>query len=472
MSPTVDNPDETPGSVGATRPLPQPEGASASSDASAGELEELRRENEELRKERTHERRRAIWNGVRSTIVVVLLVVGTLLAFVTPVAIWGRNQLLNTDRYVATMAPLASNPEVQNGVIKIVTEQVQPYVDVSSVLKENLPPRLATTITGPLNSALQNVVNTIVTKFVQSDVFPTLWVQMNRAAHTAIVGLLTGKTTNGGITTTNGVINLNLAPVIQQVKAKLVAAGISVASKIPAVNATFQIAKVKGLEHTQDLVRKFNDIALALPWIVLALFAGAIALARRHLRCLVASALCIAGAMLVLRLLLAAAKSYYMNKRPGTYLSDAGAAYVFDTVTRFLVDGMRIVFVVALIIALVAAFFGSSRPAVSLRRGVAKGWTGSRDWISGRMPESAFGRFLADWRTPLTWGVLGVAAVLLIAFADVGWGAFLTIVILAVLCVLFVQAAGRRGKSTAVAADGGNDDATLHEGQPPAAPAS
>jgi hypothetical protein len=449
MNPTAGDPDDTAGPVGDTTPLPAPQGDE--------ELERLRRENDELRQARSHERSSAIWRAVRATIVVILLVLGTILAFATPVAIWGRNQLLNTDRYVSTVAPLASDPRVQDAVIKIVDDQVEPYLDVASLLQENLPTNLANLLTGPVNSALHNVVNTVVTKFVQSDAFPTLWVQMNRAAHSAIVALLTGGTTNGGITTNNGVIDLNLAPVIDQVKLKLVDAGVTVASRIPPINATFQLAKVKGLEHTQDLVRTFNNITIALPWIVLALFGAAIAIDRRHRRRLVTSALCIAGAMVGLRLVLAAAKAYYLNKRPGTYMTRDGAAFVFDTVTRYLVDGIRIVFLVALIVALVAAFFGPSRPAKAVRRGLRGGWTGSRDWIGGRMPDSAFGRFLAEWRTPLTWGVLGVAAVLLIAFGDLGWGTFLTIAIIAVLVVLFVQAAGRHG--VAAEDEGADSDA-------------
>jgi hypothetical protein len=233
---------------------------------------------------------------------------------------------------------------------------------------------------------------------------------------------------------------------------------------------------VKGLDQTQSLVRLFNNITIALPWIVLALFGAAIAIDRRHRRRLVSSALCIAGAMVVLRLLLAAAKSYYLNKRPGTYMSRDGAAFVFDTVVRFLVDGIRIVFIVALVIAFVGALFGPSRPAVSIRHAFRHGWTGSRDWVGGRMPESAFGHFLAEWRTPLTWGVLGIAAVLLIAFGDVGWGAFLTIVIVAVLCVLIVQAAGRR-RSADGSGEAESDTLAAHDAAdpqggaaPPAAP--
>jgi hypothetical protein len=343
-------------------------------------------------------------------------------------------------------------------------------------LQDNLPSRLAGTLTSPINSALQGVVNTVVTKFVQSDAFPTLWVQMNRAAHATLVALLTGKgTPQGGISTTNGVIDLHLAPVIDQVKARLVSAGLSVASRIPPIDATFQLAQVKGLEKTQKMVRTFNTLALALPWFVLLLFGAAIAIDRRHRRRLVTSALCIAGAMVALRLLLAAAKSFYLNKRPGTYMTRDGAAYVFDTVTRYLVDGIRIVFIVALIIAFIAALFGPSRPALAIRRGASKAWSGSRDWIGGRMPDTAFGRFLGEWRTALTWGILGVAAVLLIAFANVGWAAFLTIVIIAVICVLFVQAAGRRGAPER-SEDGSESDAEAEaaeaSGHPPAAPAS
>jgi hypothetical protein len=63
------------------------------------------------------------------------------LLVLTLVVVWGRNLLLNTDRYVQTVEPLASNAGVQNTVIAAVDAQFQGRIDLKSVLDLVLLPR-------------------------------------------------------------------------------------------------------------------------------------------------------------------------------------------------------------------------------------------------------------------------------------------------------------------------------------------
>jgi len=49
----------------------------------------------------------------RTILAVLLIVVGCVLAPLAGVAVWARNQVTNTDRYVRTVAPLASDPAIQ-----------------------------------------------------------------------------------------------------------------------------------------------------------------------------------------------------------------------------------------------------------------------------------------------------------------------------------------------------------------------
>ena len=50
------------------------------------------------------------WQKITS---VVLLVIGFILVPLSGIAIWSHNQLTNTDRYVETVGPLASNQDIQ-----------------------------------------------------------------------------------------------------------------------------------------------------------------------------------------------------------------------------------------------------------------------------------------------------------------------------------------------------------------------
>jgi hypothetical protein len=351
-----------------TEPLPN--GPSAASDVLAleAENEALRRRNVEL--EAHTGRHHTMGGALRSTAVVVLLALGTLLATVAVPTIWGRNLVLNTDRYVQTLAPLASNPGVQSAIVKVVDTQFQNNIDLSATLKDVLPPR-ASVLAGPLASAANGLVNTIATRFVQSDAFKTLWRELNRTAHTQIVAILTGKHSSANaVSIQHGTVVLNLAPLIDKIKQQLVSAGLTVAAQVPSVGATFEIAQVKGIEKAQRYVRFLNTLAYVLPILALACFVGAVLIARRHRRTVIAAGLCVAGGMLVLGLGLTLGRSIYLRDLPGTYMSSATAGQVYDTLIRYLRLGLRLLLVVALLVAAIAWMLGPSKAAASVRHGL------------------------------------------------------------------------------------------------------
>src|SRR6478609_1554171 len=193
--------------------------------------------------------------GTRSAGITIILILSVICLVLTPVVIWGRNLLLNTDRYVQTVEPLASNPGVQNTVIAAVDAQFQGRLDLKSVLDPVLPPRAAQVLVPPLQSAADSLVNTVTTKFVQSDAFPKLWNTVNRAAHTQVNYLLTGKRPKNAAVrvASNGDVTLDLSAVVEQVKTRLVDAGLTVASKIPVAGSTIKVGNVSGLQNAQSL---------------------------------------------------------------------------------------------------------------------------------------------------------------------------------------------------------------------------
>ena len=81
-------------------------------------------------------------------------------------AVWTRNQVTNTDRYVAAVAPLARDPAIQQAIADQVTAQVLTYLDVPGVTDQlvdalaerGLTPLLATqlrTLSGPIASGVE-----------------------------------------------------------------------------------------------------------------------------------------------------------------------------------------------------------------------------------------------------------------------------------------------------------------------------
>ena len=104
----------------------------------------------------------------RTIVAVVLIVVGCVLAPLAGVAVWARNQVTNTDRYVRTVAPLAADPAIQAAVADQITAQVFSYLDVQGLTDQavdglaerGLPPELADRLrgfAGPLADGIQGL---------------------------------------------------------------------------------------------------------------------------------------------------------------------------------------------------------------------------------------------------------------------------------------------------------------------------
>ena len=109
----------------------------------------------------------------------VLIVVATLLAPLVLEVTWMNHDLLNTNNYVSTVAPLASNPGVQTAVARNLTDQLWSKVDVSGQLSGVLP-SWAQVFAGPLSNTLKGYAYQATHAAVSSKAFATDWEKANR----------------------------------------------------------------------------------------------------------------------------------------------------------------------------------------------------------------------------------------------------------------------------------------------------
>jgi hypothetical protein len=181
------------------------------------ELGRLRTERDELEHrvqtlEARPERRRRASRIVSTTLVAIAVLV---FAIVVP-GTWARRTLLDTDRYVATVAPLAREPAVQEYLARTLTAQLFDALDIQDRLSTSLEsraPRLVF-LAGPITTSVEGFVRDRLQTILGSDAFASAWEEANRFVHAQVVAALEG----GGETlqVQNGRVVLNLLPLVER----------------------------------------------------------------------------------------------------------------------------------------------------------------------------------------------------------------------------------------------------------------
>jgi hypothetical protein len=153
----------------------------------------------------------------------VLIVAGCVLAPVSVLAVWTANQVSDTGRYVANMAPLIKDPAIQDALTGKLTSQIVTQIDVKRLtsqvaaeLSHKGLPRVGGLLqgfSGSLASGVQGFVHSTIHKIITGPRMAKAWTQVNRVAHRALVAALSGSGgRNGAIGVSNGKVTLDIAP--------------------------------------------------------------------------------------------------------------------------------------------------------------------------------------------------------------------------------------------------------------------
>ncbi len=208
-----------------------------SAGVSVAELEQLRAEVSELQGELARAKKQAARRriGWRGPVAVILIVLGCVLAPISVLGVWTANEVSNTDRYVANVAPLISEPAVRGALADKISAAVSRQVDVQGVARQaaaQLSNRgltrlgaLLSNFSGSIAGAVNGLIHSTVTKIVARPLVTRLWVQGNRAAHTQLVNALEGR--KSALSVSNGKVVIGLGPLIGKVKVRLAARGLT-----------------------------------------------------------------------------------------------------------------------------------------------------------------------------------------------------------------------------------------------------
>ncbi|MEV0115394.1 hypothetical protein AB0H77_19485 [Streptomyces sp. NPDC050844] len=398
----------------------------------------------------------------RKTVSAVLIFLACVLVPVSVLTVWVHDIVLDTDRYVETVEPLASDPAIEDAAHNRIVQAVDVRVDgkratadiAAWLQSQGLPPRAAQAVKGlapQLDAAVTGAADKVATRFVESDRFEKVWITANRNAHSAVVHALTGKG-RGAVGVDDGTVTLDVGAAVEEVKKDLVDAGVTPAEHIPDVDKQMVLVQSDKLKSVQSAGHALDVAGTWLPALTVVIGAAGVFLAYRRRRALAKTALGAAVACLVVAIVLVVARRYYLDHLPPQVQSEAAAAAIFDHLLHFLRVTLRTVIVLGVIIALGAYFVGPGRGANAVRStsertaDSAARWADTHNIRTGRV-----GTWTAEHRR---WVTIGALLVLALVFALWNHPTVLTVLLLvlillaALALIALIAATGRRTLAT------------------------
>jgi hypothetical protein len=452
--------EPAPGSVEGTAP---PVGATAVPEERV-ELERLRAEVSALRDQlETRRRRRPPTTAVRGVLAALLAAVAAFALVTSAVGFWAARTTLNTDRWVATVAPLPQDPRVNAAVAQYATTEVFRVLDVEQRLRAVLPEQAAFAA-GPIAGQLREQVRATVVKIMDSDRFQAIWVEVNRRLHQRLLAVIEG--TSAVVTAQEDRIQIDLLPLINQVLRDLsdqlptlfgkqvslpdLSSGAipenlrlrveeAVGVSLPANFAQFTVYDSGQLWEAQQAVAAAKRNLLLFAGATVLLLLAAFVVSPRRRRTAVQFGLWLVVASVAITALLRAVRGQILAGVPaGTYRDGVDAA--MTTVFSLLRErGVQLIWIGALIAAL-AYLAGPGRFPVWLRGGVRRGsvagWRFSRD-AAGRAPD-----LIARHLDPVRVAGVVVAAVLALILSS--WTSLLVVAVLLAAYEITVTLIARR----------------------------
>lgn len=205
-----------------------------------------------------------------------LVILGSVLAFLSVFAIWTERQALDTNDWVETSGRLLHNQTIRAAVGEYLVDQLYENVDVRKELEEILPGD-AKDLAGPAAGGLRQVAGEGAEKALETSTAQQLWEESNRTAHEQLLAVLENK--KEAVETEEGNVRLNLGSLLTNL-AEQVGIGEDLAEKLPSDAGQIEILKSDELKTAQNVAVAVKGLALLLSILTFAVFGAAIYLSR------------------------------------------------------------------------------------------------------------------------------------------------------------------------------------------------
>lgn len=248
----------------------------------------------------------------------VLVVLGCVLAGPALAAYTMDRQITDQGRYLGAVQPLADDPVVRAEIERRVTDA----------------------IAAKLPAAARGLVESGVTKAVESDAFRSAWATINRVAHPRVIAMLRDEP--GSLRIEDDTVLLDVGAVSAEVKAQLVAAGVPLADRLPEITAEIPLFSRPAVRRAIPAFGAMQALRIVLPVAVLVLLAASLIISPRRDQTLILTGAGIAAAMLLLALYRWITRSQLVSRSKSPELAGAYYDALTDplTITLWVIAGV------------------------------------------------------------------------------------------------------------------------------------
>jgi hypothetical protein len=303
----------------------------------------------------------------RSVVVFVLLVLASLLLFLSAFAIWVNRVALNSDVFVDTSTELIEDDAIRQAVATRAVDELFESVDVQAELEAQLPADYQR-LSGPATAGLREASYRVVDRALQQPRLQRLWALTLEQSHRTLVAVLEGD--GSRVSTEEGVVTLDLELIILEA-ADRIGLREQVEDNLPENVGRIEILRSDELDVAQDGFQLLKATAWVLPVLTLLFFGLAAWLARdrrRVVRRIGISFVLVAVAGLVAVSLVG---DYIVDNLVSETETRVAAGNAWDILTELLRSSFWWMIVLGAVFVLASWLAGPGRQAVGARRFLA-----------------------------------------------------------------------------------------------------
>jgi hypothetical protein len=241
----------------------------------------------------------------------VLIVLAAIIGLLAALNVWVKRQALDTNNFANASSQLIENDDIRNALSVYLVNQLYDNVDVAQALEQRLPPATKP-LAAPLATALQPALVRSTDTLLGRPRVQQAFENSVRRAHQLFIAVLDGK--HGILVSTNDNVVLNLRPILVQLVDQT-GVGERILQQLPPDAGQITVMQGNQLETARTGVKVIRAMSYFLLFLVLALIAAAIWIARGRRRTMLLAA----GASFVIIGLIV----LVVHRLAGSYVIDA-----------------------------------------------------------------------------------------------------------------------------------------------------